>query len=118
MDIRTKLVFALVAVSLISMAILGGATVLTVESTFNDRIDRQLEGLVAFKQDAVEQVVAGWKDRVGLVASRTQLRLSLDEHNRTGSSQAVDGIERILADAAEASPVFLELLVHDRSKIT
>jgi PAS domain S-box-containing protein len=113
MDIRTKLVFALVLVSLISMSILGVFTVWTVTESFEERLEGQLIGLVAFKQDAVEQVVAGWKDRVGLVASRTQLRRSLEEHNRTGSSDAVSAIERILADAAAASPVFLELLVHD-----
>jgi PAS domain S-box-containing protein len=113
MDIRTKLVFALVLVSLVSMSVLGVFTVWTVRDTFDERIEGQLIGLVAFKRDAVEQVVAGWKDRVALVASRTQLRVSLDEHNRTGSPGARDRLERILADAADASPAFLELLVHD-----
>lgn len=113
MDIRTKLVFALVAVSLVSMAALGVFTVVRVQARFEDQTDEQLNGLAVLKEEAVEQVLQGWKDRVTLVASRTQLRLSLAEYDRTGSAEAADRIERILGDAAEGSPSFLELWVYD-----
>ena len=113
MDIRTKLVFALVAVALVSMASLGVFTVLRVEARFEERTDEQLNGLAVLKQEALEQVLQSWKDRVTLVASRTQLRLSLAEHNRSGASASAERIERILSDAAAGSPSFLELWVHD-----
>jgi PAS domain S-box-containing protein len=113
MDIRTKLVFALVSVSLLSMAALGVFTVLRVEAGFRERTDEQLNGLAVFKQEALEQVLDGWRDRVALVASRTQLRLSLAEHNRTGSAASAERVERILQDAADAAPLFRELWVHD-----
>ena len=113
MDIRTKLVFALVAVALGSMAVLGVFTVVRVEARFEERTDEQLNGLAVLKQEALEQVLQAWKDRVTLVGSRTQLRLSLQEHNRGGSVASAARIDRILDDAAEGSPSFLELWVHD-----
>jgi len=113
MDIRTKLVFALVSVSLLSMAALGVFTVARVENSFRDRTDEQLNGLAVFKQTALEQVLDGWRDRVALVASRTQLRLSLAEYNRSGSAQSAETIAGILRDAADAAPLFRELWVHD-----
>ena len=115
MDIRTKLIFALVSVSLLSMAALGVFTVARVENSFRELTDDQLNGLAVFKQAALEQVLDGWRDRVALVASRTQLRLSLSEYNQTGSATSTQRIDRILQDAAEAAPLFRELWVHDLS---
>jgi PAS domain S-box-containing protein len=118
MDIRTKLVFALVAVSLLSMAALGVFTVRTVDGAFRERTDEQLNGIAVFKTEAVEQVLAGWKVRVALVASRTQLRISLAEYERTGSDAAVGRITRILDDAASAAPLFVQLRIHDLAGTT
>ena len=113
MDIRTKLVFALVAVSLLSMAALGVFTVRAVDSAFRARTDDQLNGLAVFKREAVEQVIESWKERVALVASRTQLRISVAEFGRSGSEASLARITRILRDATAAAPAFVELLVHD-----
>ena len=113
MDIRTKLVLALVSVSLLSMAALGVFTVRAVDAAFRDRTDDQLNGLAVLKEEAVEQVLAGWKERVALVASRTQLRLTMAELARGADPAAQARIERILDDAIEAAPAFLELVVHD-----
>ena len=57
MDIRTKLVFALVAVALVSMSSLGVFTVLRVEARFEERTDEQLNGLAVLKQESLEQVL-------------------------------------------------------------
>lgn len=113
MDIRTKLVFALVAVALGSMAVLGVFTVVRVEARFEVQTREQLNGLAGLKQEALEQVLQAWKDRVTLVASRTQLRLSLQEYNQSSGAASAARIDRILDDAAAGSPSFLELWVHD-----
>jgi PAS domain S-box-containing protein len=114
-DIRTKLVFTLVAVAMTAMLVFGVIANRTAERQFRDRTALQLDGLAAFKEDAVAQVVAGWSDRVALVTSRTALRTSLAEFNRTRGRQAAEQIERILADAEAASPLFVGLWVHDAS---
>jgi PAS domain S-box-containing protein len=108
-DIRTKLVFALVSVALVSMSLLGLFTYRSVEREFQARTVQQLEGLADFKAGSIRQILRGWHDRVGLVASRTQLRVSLAEHNRSGSGASVRRVQRILDDALEGSPLFVEL---------
>jgi HAMP domain-containing protein len=102
MDLRTKLVFALVGVSLGSMLILG---------VFGYQQGRDmLEGASLLKLDAVaesrkqdlENVMLGWGDRVRLIGSRTQLRLSLAAYNRTGDARERERMNRILDDARGA----------------
>jgi PAS domain S-box-containing protein len=113
MDIRTKLVFAQVSVALVSMLALGFAMFGRVEVALHDSTRDHLEGLAEFKVESLEQVLGGWHDRISLVASRTQLRLSLDGFIRTGSPVELERMERILDDAVSASPLFRALTVRD-----
>ncbi|MGB1657050.1 MAG: hypothetical protein ACPHO4_06840, partial [Longimicrobiales bacterium] len=85
MDIRTKLVFAQVSVALVSMLALGFAMFGGVEVALQDSTSDRLEALAELKVESVRQVIDGWHDRISLVASRTQLRQSLDGFLRTGS---------------------------------
>jgi PAS domain S-box-containing protein len=50
---------------------------------------------------------------VNLIASRTQLRLSLQEHNRSGRASSRERIRRILSDAQESVDVVESLAVYD-----
>lgn len=113
MDIRTKLVFALVAVALGSMLALGVVMILGAGDALRDSRLQQLDGLAESKREALELVMAGWDDRVRLIASRTQLRLSLREHVRTGNAEAPVRIRRILADALGAVAGVESLAVDD-----
>lgn len=103
MDIRTKLVFALVAVALGSMLALGAFTYRSARALLRESALEQLEGLAETKKEGLQHILTGWRDRAHLVASRTQLRLSLREHERTASAAIRDEaratIERILTDA-------------------
>ena len=117
MDMRTKLVFALVAVALGSMLALGTFTYRSARGLLRESTLEQLEGLAETKKEGLVSVVTSWQDRVRLIASRTQLRLSLQSLQRTDSQlardEAVRRIERILADAL-GSVATVELLeVHD-----
>jgi PAS domain S-box-containing protein len=113
MDIRTNLVFTLVSVSLASMLLLGVVTYRTVDTELREQTLGQLEGLADLKSDAVGGIIDGWHDRVSLVASRTQLRASLEEYNRTGGADAAERMRRILGDAVTASPLFRQLVLYD-----
>jgi PAS domain S-box-containing protein len=113
MDIRTKLVFTLVAVALVSMVVLGLTMYTSAEEALRESRLERLDGLAESKKDGLDEVFAGWIDRVSLVASRTQLRLSLQEHNRRGTPQTSDNIHRILSDAVDAVEVIKALAVLD-----
>ena len=113
MDIRTKFVFALVLVALLSMAALGSGMYQSVERELLQSREDQLVSLAEFKQTTVDGILDGWHDRVSLVSSRTQLRASLDAYNRTGDPATLARVQGILSDAEAASPLFRQLAIVD-----
>jgi PAS domain S-box-containing protein len=113
MDIRTKLIFALVAVALASMAALGVLMYMSADEALRLSRIEQLDGLAEAEKDAVQQVAAGWRDRVRLIASRTQLRESLEEYVRSASPGARTRVADILTDARRAVRIVESLAVYD-----
>ena len=113
MDIRTKLVFALVAVTLGSMLAFGAFMYMSADRMISQATADQLEGLAESNADALESIVDGWKERVQLIASRTQLRISLQDFNRTGDPGDAALISRILEDAAGSTRSVVALAVYD-----
>ncbi len=112
MDIRTKLVFALVAVSLGGMLALGAVAYTAASQLLQGNSLRQLESLAETKKQDLEKVYKGWQDRVSLIASRTQLRESLSTFNQTGRPAERDRIRRILEDARRAGGTVQRLTVY------
>lgn len=113
MDIRTKLIFALVAVALSSMFVLGAVVAPDVEQRLRVSTLSGLDELAESKREALMWILQGWRGRASLVASRTQLRASLDSHTRTGDPAAVDRMSRILSDALASSETATLLQVLD-----
>jgi PAS domain S-box-containing protein len=113
MDLRTKLVFALVAVSLASMLALGTLAFTNAETLITSRASLRLSSLTEAKAERVELVVRGWQEAVALLASRTQLRRSLAAWNRTESGGDQQQIRRILGDALSSSGVVEGIGVFD-----
>jgi PAS domain S-box-containing protein len=112
MDIRTKLVFALVAVALVSMVALGAFLYPTAEQLRKDRRE-QLETLAESIRENLEQIEVGWRDRIRLISSRTALRETLGAGGLAGNREARARIERILADARNAEPSVESLAIYD-----
>jgi PAS domain S-box-containing protein len=112
-DIRTKLIFALVAVALTSMFALGAAVAPRVGGFMRDGTLERLDELASSRSQALGWILDGWRDRAGLIASRTELRASLDEWRRTGSAAARERIRTILRDANDVSEAITLLRVHD-----
>ncbi len=103
MDLRTKLVFGLVAVSLGSMLALGAMAYRSAEALLANRSTLRLASLADAKSEQVEAVVEGWSEAVGLIASRTQLRQSLVAWNQTEADADRSRIEQILSDVHSSS---------------
>ncbi len=101
------------AVSLLSMLALGALAHSSASNLLTKKTRRQLDSLAESKKEDLENVISSWRDRVSLIASRTQLRISLSEYNETGNSEHLDTIERILTDARSASQSLLSLSVYD-----
>jgi len=112
-DIRTKLVFALVAVTLGSMLAFGAFMYRTADHMISAGTTEQLDGLAESSADALASIVGGWQERVLLIASRTQLRISLRDYRESGNPEELARIERILADATASVPSVAALAVYD-----
>jgi PAS domain S-box-containing protein len=115
MDIRTKLVFAMVAVALGSMLALGAVMYVSAGNALRERRLEQLDGIAESMKDGLEEVASGWRDRVSLVASRTQLRESLRDYRETGNSDSAVRIRRILGDAVSSVSALEALAIYDLS---
>ncbi len=113
MDIRTKLVFTLVVVSLLSMFALGTVAYNEARQLLERNALRQLNALAETKQGDLERVIQGWEDGVQLIASRTQLRQSLADYNTNLSTGQQARIRNILADALESVETIQRLTVYD-----
>jgi PAS domain S-box-containing protein len=114
-DIRTKLVFALVAVTLGSMLAFGAFMYRSANRMITRGTAEQLEGLAESSADALQSIIQGWEERVLLVASRTQLRVSLRERYGAGVPEASVSIQRILDDAEASVHTIAALAVYDPS---
>jgi HAMP domain-containing protein len=113
MDIRTKLVFALVGVSLLGMLALGTVTYTESRDLLRDSATRQLESLAESRRQDLLNVLSGWNDRVVLIGSRTQLRRSLLAYDETSTEGPRDFIGQILDDARRSVRSVDYLAIYD-----
>lgn len=102
MDYRTKLAFALVALSLCNMLLLGAFGYETAQNMLRRISERQLDALAESRVDDLDEMLEGWRDQVRLIRSRTQLRLSLERYNETRDPADLERIQRIVRDACAA----------------
>jgi PAS domain S-box-containing protein len=113
MDLRTKLVFSLVAVALVSMLALGTLAYRSAEEPLIRKTLRQLDALAQVRESQLRAVGAGWRENVRLVASRTQLRRSTRAFGDSGATDERERVAEILADAIESSRSIRDLAVYD-----
>ncbi|HSR41393.1 MAG TPA: PAS domain S-box protein [Longimicrobiales bacterium] len=113
MDIRTKLTFVLVGVVLASMMALAAAMYGRADEALRESRLAQLEALAESERDALVQITAAWRDRVALIASRTQLRQTLGASLRAGDPEASERLRRILSDAVESVDIVRSAGVYD-----
>lgn len=112
MDIRTKLVFTLVAVALASMAGLALLAYQTIVDQASAARIAQLEGLAEFKARSLESILEGWEDRLSLVSTRERLRTTLADYNASPDPAEVERLELLLGNVRRAAPTFHEISVH------
>ena len=113
MDIRTRLSLALVAVSLLSMMLLGTFAYYTSANLLQEISLRQLDALAESKRRDLIKVYDGWEDNLRLIRNSTQLRKSIREYVDTESPEALRSIERIIQGITVAVPEIDKLIVFD-----
>mgnify|MGYP001825658949 FL=1 len=113
MDIKTKLIFACVAVSLASMLLLG----LFMQQSSVESLDRltarQLESLAAARLEDIQIIRQAWREQAFLITSRTALREQVASHT-TASADIRENVRRILGDARRSVTIFRRLAIFDQ----
>ena len=104
-SIRSTLLVAFVSLSAVMVAGAAIAAFYLESGTLRDNARSQLETLADIHHDRLEDYAAANQRNLALVASRTQLRRNLDAELTAPAAENVDGMNRILDDAASATGV-------------
>jgi HAMP domain-containing protein len=104
MDLRTKLVFALVFVSLSSMLLLATLSYGPARDLWRESALESLEALAEAKKMQIQGVVESWEDRVRLIRSRTELRRLMAGFDPAHAEGTRPALTRILSDARASLP--------------
>ena len=104
------MLLALLMVSLVSY--------ITVKNILTRNALHNLESISTAQLNYLENIDEQNLERLKLVSSRTQLRLSLKEYNQNSEKQYLIKIEKILKDARSSIPDFKEISVINLEGIT
>jgi hypothetical protein len=113
MDIKTKLIFACVAVSLASMLLLGLFMQQSSVESLDRLTERQLESLAAARLEDIQIIRQAWREQAFLITSRTSLRQQVALHSEE-AADVRDNVRRILEDARNSVTIFRRLAVFDQ----
>jgi len=111
MKIRSKLIFAFLLLSLIPLLL---TSILYYSNNKKSRtldIINHLESVASIQQNRIQSIVFHNIERLDLVASRTQLRISLGKYIQTGKKVHQVKMNRILEDAKRSISDFYSICI-------
>ncbi len=123
MDIRTKLMLALVSASLLSMALFGYLTYLLSEDLLLQNSSRQIAPIAASKAREFDNLVDGWRVEGLRLLNRVELSSALSVQDDTGDDIGRDGVaenqavrlSQALESAMASNPAIRWMGVYDGS---
>jgi diguanylate cyclase (GGDEF)-like protein/PAS domain S-box-containing protein len=112
MRIRTKLVLTFAPLALITLFLLGALAYFSARNTLTEQLLNNLASVAAVQERQIDSILAQNLERLALVVSRTQLRLSLQQyHAERERSVHQEKMNRILRDAADTVSAFHRLFI-------
>ncbi len=112
MKIKSKLLIALLLVSLVPATICCVFSYLSARSLLTRSVGNHLRSVASLQHARVNDLVARNLERLALVASRTQLRLSLARLENGGGADERERVNRILTDARHSIDDFTAITVY------
>ncbi len=111
MKINVKLTGAFLIISLISLTAIGSLSYFIAKKCLTRQILNQLQSVASIQKSRIKAIVGQNLERLALVSSRTQLRLSLESFIRDPRSEYQDKMNRILSDAKSSISSFKDISV-------
>lgn len=112
MDLRTKLIFAFVAISLASMFVLGAVSYGEAAAALQRASARQLASLATTRANDLAVIAEALREQVGLIQSRTNLRTQVAAYAEDPDA-ARPVIQRIIEDAERSAEIVTRITVSD-----
>jgi len=103
----------LVAVSLVSMALLGTFAYITSADLLQEISLRQLDALAESKKRDLNKVYASWVDKLRLLRSNDQLSRLVRDYAETDDEEALRQLERVLQGVKVALPLIDKIEIYD-----
>lgn len=113
MKIKSKLLISFLAIYLITISALLIFGYIGAHKALKKQIFNQLESVVSTQHSRVESMIDQNLERLQLVTSRTQLRLSLNNYINNGGPSDLKTINKIIRDALASVGSFEEISVLD-----
>ena len=111
MKIKPKLTLAFLLASLVPLVVLGVFSYVNARETVTNGVLNQLQSVAVIQKHRVESIVSQNLERLALVSSRTQLRISLDSYLKQNSIADQERMNTILLDARSSIKDFEEIYV-------
>ena len=114
MRIRTKLLLALLVVGLLPLTFLTWVGYKKASHAMRDRTIAHLSAVASVQEQRLQAIIDQNLERLRLVSSRTQMRLSLRRFIEEGTEDDRDKIGRIIADARRSIDGLDGIMVYDQ----
>ncbi|NQU42293.1 hypothetical protein HQ520_03350, partial [bacterium] len=111
MRIGTKLTFLFLLLAVFSLSLVCGLFHLSAKSLFEDQVLRTLRAMALIHEGRISASIKQNSERLSLVSSRTQLRLSLASYVEGGDIEEGARMNRILEDARRSLESFESISV-------
>ena len=111
MKIYKKITLAFIATSLIAIVLISITSYLIARTSLATQVIKHLESIALIQHDRLESLFDHNLEKLALISSRTQLRLSLKDYTRDPQSRYQDTMNRILRDARLSIKHFKDISV-------
>ena len=113
MKIRQKLLITYLGLTTVALLLVSSWTYVSQTRALKTQVSQQLEAIAEIQKNRLQHMLVQNKERLALVTSRTQLRLSLKKFLKHGQQQQIQKISRILNDAQKSVTDFKVISITD-----
>ncbi|CAH0529463.1 sensor domain-containing diguanylate cyclase [Vibrio hippocampi] len=113
MSIRNKIITILLSIALTSHLVITTFYYLYAQNSITQQSVSHLESVASIQYQRLHAFIDGNIESLSLIQSRTQMRYSLDNYQRTGSADAYEMIDTILSDVLQQTSTINEIFIAD-----
>ncbi|MEN8803799.1 MAG: EAL domain-containing protein [Thiogranum sp.] len=111
MKIRSKLALTFLPLALVALLVLASLAYIDARNALTDQVIANLESVASKQKQQLERVLEQNRERLALVSSRRQLRLSLENYLADPKQEYSETMNRILNSAGATIGDFRELFI-------